>query len=263
MPPTIGPTRHRQPRPGPGGDLAEARREEEHQDRDRRRRQTRLERRVAGDLLEEEADEEEAADQARVGRERGQVGDRRSCGSGRGRAAASGGGRGLADDEEAEADDPGDHRQPDHRARPSRWPAARSGRRSGRRARSPRAGSRGSRSRGRRPRRGSPRPPAGSAPRCAAISGMLTQKIARQEIEPDQGAAAGRPEHGRDPGPGGPGADRLAARLAGEGRGDDRQRAGDEQRAGDPLQGAGADQELVGRRDRAERSRWRRRRPGR
>ncbi len=30
--------------------------------------------------------------------------------------------------------------------------------------------------------------------------------------QPDQGAAAGRADHGRDPGPGGPGADRLAAR---------------------------------------------------
>ena len=41
----------------------------------------------------------------------------------------------------------------------------------------------------------------------------------------DQGAAAGRAEHGRDPGPGGPGADRLAALRALEGGGDDRQRA--------------------------------------
>ena len=71
--------------------------------------------------------------------------------------------------------------------------------------------------------------------------------------EADQGAAAGRADHGRDPGPGRPGADRLAARLALEGRGDDRQRAGHQQRPGDPLQGAGADQELVGRGDRAER----------
>ena len=86
----------------------------------------------------------------------------------------------------------------------------------------------------------------------AAISGRLTQKIARQESEPDQGAAAGRPEHGRDPGPGGPGPDRLAARGALEGGGDDRQRAGHQQRPGDPLQGAGADQELVGGGDRAE-----------
>ena len=70
--------------------------------------------------------------------------------------------------------------------------------------------------------------------------------------QPDQGAAAGRPEHGRDPGPGGPGADRLAALGALEGGGDDRQRARHQQRPGDPLQGPGADQELDRGRDRAE-----------
>ena len=86
-----------------------------------------------------------------------------------------------------------------------------------------------------------------------AISGRLTQKIARQEMSPDQGAAAGRAEHGRDPGPGGPGADRLAPRRALEGGGDDRQRARHQQRPGDSLQGAGADQELDRGRDRAER----------
>lgn len=70
--------------------------------------------------------------------------------------------------------------------------------------------------------------------------------------EADQGAAAGRAEDGGDPGPGGPGADRLAARLALEGGGDDRQRARHQQRPGDALQGAGADQELVAGSDRAE-----------
>ena len=79
----------------------------------------------------------------------------------------------------------------------------------------------------------------------------------------DQRAAAGRAEHGRDPGPGGPGADRLAPCLALEGRRDDRQRAGHQQRPGDPLQGAGADQELVGGGDRAERRGRRRTRSAR
>ena len=57
-----------------------------------------------------------------------------------------------------------------------------------------------------------------------AISGMLTQKIARQESASISAPAAGRAEHRRDPGPRGPGADRrpraspskVAATIASE-----------------------------------------------
>ena len=97
----------------------------------------------------------------------------------------------------------------------------------------------------------------------AAISGRLTQKIARQESRPI-----------RAPPPAGPSTvaipvqavqvptalprsapSKVAATIASE--------PGHQQRPGDPLQGAGADQELV-RWARARRApRWRRRRSGR
>ena len=134
--------------------------------RDRRRRQARLERRVAGHLLEEEADEEEAADQAGVGGERGQVGDRE-----------------VADPEEAEGRASGGGRAPrgGRRGAKQATPATSGTQTSGSpqpcvgcsiRAKTgpprPSGGeqrSRASRCRGRRRGRGSPRPSAGSAPR--------------------------------------------------------------------------------------------------
>jgi len=70
--------------------------------------------------------------------------------------------------------------------------------------------------------------------------------------QPDQRATARRAEDGGDPGPRGPGADRLPARLALEGGGDDRQRPRHQQRPGDPLQRPRADQELLARGERAE-----------
>ena len=71
-------------------------------------------------------------------------------------------------------------------------------------------------------------------------------------VELDQQATAGRADQGRDPRPRRPQPDRATARLALEGRGEDRQRARDQQRAGHPLQRPGSDQRLVGGRDRAQ-----------
>ena len=221
--------------------------------RDRRRRQAGLERRVAGDLLEEEADEEEAADQPRVGGERGQVGDPE-----------------VADPEEAE------RRIIGCRARASRTTKS---------AKQTTPTTIGSQTIGSpqpwagcsiRAKIGPPSPiaesaiPSQSIPRKASSSRLSSHRVQGEAdrgrdqrdvdpedrppgADPDQGAAAGRSEHRGDPGPGGPGPDRLAARRAVEGGGDDRQRAGHEQRPGDPLQDAGADQELGAGSDRAER----------
>ena len=151
-----------------------------------------------------------------------------------------------------EADDPGDHRQPDHRVAPASRRLLDQG--EGRATEADRReqdsepvdaeegvlvaalldGVEGERHRGRDQRDVDPedRPP---------------------RDEADQSTASGRAEHGRDPRPRRPGADRATAGLAREGRRDDRQRAGDQERPGDPLQGAGADQELRAGGDRAER----------
>ena len=98
-----------------------------------------LERRVAGDLLEEEADEEEAADQPGVGGERGQVGDREVADAEEGEVEHRVAGARLAEDEEARSRRRRRPAAPRPSGRPSRGSAARSGRRPGRRARAPRA----------------------------------------------------------------------------------------------------------------------------
>ena len=84
-----------------------------------------------------------------------------------------------------------------------------------------------------------------------AISGRLIQKIQRQSNSTSRPPPSG-PDQGRDPRPRRPQPDRAPARLALEGRGEDRQRARDQQRAGHPLQRPGADQRLLAGRDRAE-----------
>ncbi len=122
-------------------------------------------RRVAGDLLEEETDEEEAADQPRVGGERGQVGDREVADPEEGEVEHRVAGARLVEDEEREAGDPGDQRHPDHRVAPAVGRLLDQGEDRAAEARAPRARSRASRCRGRRRGRGSPRPSAGSAPR--------------------------------------------------------------------------------------------------
>ena len=71
----------------------------------------------------------------------------------------------------------------------------------------------------------------------------------------DDLAADQRPGEVADAAPGGPGADRRAALGLGEDRDDDRERGRRQQRARDPLQRARDDQQLDGRRQRAEQRR--------
>ena len=67
-----------------------------------------------------------------------------------------------------------------------------------------------------------------------------------------QSAAAERPDHRRDRRPRRPAADRARALLLGKPLHDQRQGAGHEQRAENALRGPRADQEIVGRRERAQ-----------
>ena len=85
-----GPAGQEEPRAVAVGERAHAAREREHGQRRRDRRQPCPQRRVAGDLLEEDEEEEEEDRQAGVDRERLQVARSRSCGARTGRAAASG-----------------------------------------------------------------------------------------------------------------------------------------------------------------------------
>ena len=85
-----------------------------------------------------------------------------------------------------------------------------------------------------------------------AISGMLTQKIARQEISSTSAPPPAGPKTVAIPVQAVQVPTALAALLALEGGGDDRQRPGHEQRPGDPLQRPRADQELLARGERAE-----------
>ena len=131
----------------------------------------------------------------------------------------------LVEDEEGEAGDRRRPAAPRPAGRPSRGSAARSGRRPG--PPSPAAESA-------IPSQSMPRKASGSRLSSHRVQGERHGDRDQRDVDPedrppgerlDQGAAAGRAEHGRDPGPGGPGADRLAARRALEGGGDDRQRA--------------------------------------
>ena len=83
------PRRHEEPRAEPHRETADVAREDEHPDRQRHRREARLERRVAGDLLQEERQEEAPGREAAVDGERLDVRDREVAAAGRGAAAAS------------------------------------------------------------------------------------------------------------------------------------------------------------------------------
>ena len=97
---------------------------------------------------------------------------------------------------------------------------------------------------------------AGTAPKISSERDDDERDVDREDQPPrdriDEIAADERADHGRDPGPGRPRADRRAA-LAGRERGDDeRERARGEQRAERALQRAAGDQQLDARRDGAQ-----------
>ena len=181
MPPTIGPTDIGSRGPMPDAILPEAGREDEHDQGDRGRRQPGLERRVAGDLLEEEADEEEAADQAGVGDQRGQVGDREVADPEEAEVEHRVPVARLAEDEEREAGDAGDQRHPDHRVAPAVGRLLDQGEDGPAEADRREQRSRASRCRGTASGSRLSSTAARAMHIVSAISGMLTQKIARQE----------------------------------------------------------------------------------
>ena len=117
----------------------------------------------------------------------------------------------LVEDEEGEAGDAGDHRHPDDRVAPAVGRLLDQG--------EDRAGETGGRERDAEPVDAAEG--LGVAALAHRVQGQRHGDGDQRDVDPedrppgerlDQGAAAGRPEHGRDPGPGGPGADRLAAR---------------------------------------------------
>ena len=160
--------------------------------------------------------------------------------------------RASRSDEEREAGDPGERAAARRAGRPSRGSAARSARRPGRRGPPRRAGC---------PARSTPWKASGSrlsatarrvSATVKAISGMFSQKIARQES-----ASTSAPP------PAGPITTAIPVQAVqvptawpraapSKVAATKRQRARHEQRPGDPLQGAGADQELDRGRERAE-----------
>ena len=244
MPPTIGPSVIGSRGPVPRGEPPEARREQEEQINEIGVvAKPASSGRVAGDLLEEEADEEEAADQAGVGDQRGPGWRRRSCGSGTA-TRSSIGCRSRASQTRKAAKQtipPISGTQTSGLAQP--WVGCSISANTG--PPSPRAESP-------IPAQSMPRQAPGPGSRApqrrvsatvTTISGTLTQKIARQESASTSAPPPAGPNTVAIPVQAVQVPIALPALGALEGGGDDRQRAGDEQRSGHPLEGAGGDQE--------------------
>ena len=243
--------RHRHPRPDPGRHLPEARGEDEHDQRYGRRREAGANRRVAGGLLEEQGDEEERAEQPGVDDQRLDVRDREVTDLEETEVEHRVAVARFPEDEESEDGDARDQGHVDHGIAPAMGRLL--DQRKHRQAEAHRGGQ-------------DPEPvDVAIGIGIDALAHETLREPHRQQDQRhvdqedrapgdrlDQRAAAGGPDHRRDPGPGGPGADRLAALGALEGGREDRQGSRHQQGAGEPLQAARGDQNPAARRDAAE-----------
>ena len=114
------PDAHEEARPEAHRQPSDARREQEHDDRDRDEREAALQRRVAGELLQEEHEEERQRREPGVDGRASRGSRRRSCGARRGRSGSIGcGARRSHQRNAAKSDDAADERDEDQRVAPA------------------------------------------------------------------------------------------------------------------------------------------------